>query len=126
LFKKSTGKTPKPGASVTADLSLIGSSVKVTGSITTSGSIRVDGKVDGDVLAEGDLILGEGGEINGNVKGRAVNLGGKITGSVDASEKITLEAKCSLNGNISSRVLVIEPGAVFNGKSSMGTAESEK
>lgn len=125
MFNKNKDKTAKPNHTATADLSIIGASVKVSGDITTSGSIRVDGKVDGSVLAEGNMILGSTGEINGNVKGKSVSLGGKVKGSVNAAERVTLEAKCSLNGDISSRILVIEPGAVFNGKSSMGTNEPE-
>lgn len=109
----------------TSDLSIISSSVKITGDVTTSGSIRVDGKVDGNVLADGLFILGENGVIKGDIKGHTVNLGGKIDGAVNAAEKITLEAKCVLNGDITSKILVIEPGAFFNGKSSMGSSDSE-
>jgi len=126
LFKKNVDKASKPTHTSAGDLSIIGASVRVSGDITTSGSIRVDGKVDGSVLAEGNMILGDSGEINGNVKGKSVSLGGKVRGSVNALDRVTLESKCSLNGDINARVLVIEPGAVFNGKSSMGTNEQEK
>ena len=126
MFKKIKENVSKPGHAVTGDLSIIGASVKVSGNIVTSGSIRIDGKVDGNVFADGNMILGDGGEIKGDVKGKSVSLGGKITGSVKAAERVTLESKCSLEGDIASRVLVIEPGAFFNGKSSMGTVEKEK
>ena len=125
MFKKKNEKIPKIVNHVTNDISIIGASVTVSGNITTTGSIRVDGKVEGSVLAEGNLILGESGEIKGDVKGNSVNLGGKVQGSVNASDRVTLEAKCSLNGDINAKILVIEPGAVFNGRSSMGTNSPE-
>jgi cytoskeletal protein CcmA (bactofilin family) len=107
------------------DLSIVGTSVKITGDIVTSGSIRIDGKVQGNVLAEGNLILGNNGEINGNISGGSINLGGKVNGSVNAVDNVTLESDCSLNGDITSRILIIESGAFFNGKSKMGTPEQE-
>ena len=111
---------------ISHDLSIIGSSVRITGDIVTSGSIRVDGKVEGNVTAEGNMILGDSGEIKGNVKGKSVSLGGKVEGLVIGLEKVTLEAKSSLLGDITSKTLVIEPGAFFNGKSNMGTPGKEK
>jgi cytoskeletal protein CcmA (bactofilin family) len=124
LFNKKKNKN-KNIRVATSDLSIISSGVKVAGDITTTGSIRVDGIVDGGVFANGLLILGETGEIKGDIKGHTVNLGGKIDGAVNAADKITLESKCVLNGDITSKILVIEPGAFFNGKSSMSASDSE-
>lgn|GEM_PF-2597675 len=127
MFKRKNTEENTAKAHYSArDISIISSSAKISGSINTDGSIRVDGKVEGSVLAEGNMILGNAGEIDGDVKGIVVNIGGKINGSVNASEKVVLESTSSVKGDITCKVLVIEPGAFFNGKSNMEEDSSKE
>jgi cytoskeletal protein CcmA (bactofilin family) len=42
-------------------------------------------------------------------------------GTVTAVEKIVLESKSVLKGDLIAKVLVVEPGAVFDGKCSMSS-----
>jgi len=56
------------------------------------------------------------GEIIANI----VTIGGNVVGTVNAKDKLVLETKCVLKGDIITKVLVIEAGAKFDGKSNMG------
>lgn len=105
------------------ELTIISQGVKLEGKITSSGSIRVDGMVQGDVISEGSVTVGEYGEIIGQVNGQSITLGGKVSGKVNAKEKVTLEAKANLKGDIFTKILVIEAGARFDGKSNMGESK---
>ena len=74
----------------------------------------------GDLNARGNVTVGEHGSINGEIIANIVAIGGKVVGTVNAKEKLVLETKCVLKGDIITKVLVIEAGAKFDGKSNMG------
>lgn len=107
----------------TEDITIISNGVKIEGKVTSMGSLRVDGSLMGDLSADGNVTVGEQGDINGEIAANMVTIGGKVTGTVKAKEKLVLESKCSLKGDIITKVLVIEAGAKFDGKSSMGDSK---
>ena len=107
----------------TEDITIISNGVKIEGKVTSMGSLRVDGSLMGDLSADGNVTVGEQGDINGEITANMVTIGGKVTGTVKAKEKLVLESKCSLKGDILTKVLVIEAGAKFDGKSSMGDSK---
>ena len=104
----------------TEDITIISNGVKIEGKVTSTGSIRVDGSLQGDLNARGNLTVGEQGNINGEIVANVVTIGGKVVGTINAKEKLVLESKCVLKGDINTKVLMIEAGARFDGKSSMG------
>lgn len=107
------------------DITIISSGVKIEGKVTSNGSIRVDGTLKGDLTAKGNVTVGEQGDINGQIDANVINIGGRVVGTVNAKEKLVLESKSSLKGDIISKILVIEAGAKFDGKSSMGDSFKE-
>jgi len=104
----------------TEDITIISNGVKVEGKVESTGSIRVDGSLKGDLNAKGNVTVGEQGNINGEISANIVTIGGRVVGTVNAKEKLVLETKSVLKGDIISKVLVIEAGAKFDGKSNMG------
>lgn len=108
------------------EVTIISAGVLIEGKLSSNGNIRIDGTINGDVFAEGNITVGENGEINGQLNAEVVNVGGKVNGSINAKEKLTLEAKSNLKGDLITKILVIEAGALFEGKSSMsGNSSSE-
>ncbi|MCK6604280.1 MAG: polymer-forming cytoskeletal protein [Ignavibacteriaceae bacterium] len=99
-------------------ISIIGQGVSISGNIEDAGDIRIDGHIKGDITSSGNLILGEHGEIQGNIKARSADVSGKIYGQITAEEKIVLEKTGSVTGDIICRTLVVEEGASFTGRSS--------
>ncbi|MCF8243176.1 MAG: polymer-forming cytoskeletal protein [Melioribacteraceae bacterium] len=104
------------------DVSILSSGVKVEGKLYSEGNVRIDGEVTGDITVNGNLTLGDGSEISGDVKAKNITISGKLEGTVQATEKLILEASSSLKGDIFARILVVEEGAKFDGKSSMSQA----
>ena len=104
----------------TEDITIISNGVKLEGKITSGGSIRVDGTIVGDVITEGNVTVGEHGDVNGQINAGIIAIGGKVVGSVNAKEKLVLESKANLKGDIFTKILVVEAGAKFDGKSNMG------
>ncbi len=107
----------------TEDITIISNGVKIEGKVTSTGSIRVDGTLQGDLNAKGNVTVGEQGKIKGEITANLVTIGGNVVGTVNAREKLVLEGKCVLKGDIITKVLVIEAGAKFDGKSSMGDSK---
>jgi len=101
------------------DVSIISKGVLIEGKIKSEGNIRIDGVITGDLDVQGNLTLGETAEINGEVKAENITLSGRIVGFVNAQEKLVLEAKSVLKGDVAAKILVVEPGARFDGKCTM-------
>ena len=104
----------------TDDITIISQGVKLDGKITCDGSIRVDGTIQGDVNSQENVTIGESGEVFGQVNGQVITIGGKVNGVINAKEKLILESKANLKGDVFTKILVIEAGAQFDGKSNMG------
>jgi cytoskeletal protein CcmA (bactofilin family) len=101
------------------NLNLIGAGTTVEGKIRTQGSIRVDGKVTGEVHAAENLAVGLTGEIDGAVNGRNVTVGGKVKGNITSVDKLVMEGKSVVRGDVKAAKLVIDEGAVFDGRVTM-------
>ena len=84
-----------------------------------------EGKVIGDVTIDGNLTVGEAAQIIGEVKAKNVTLSGKLDGIINCSDKLILESKAVLKGDLNAKVLVIQEGALFEGKSNMITPSVE-
>jgi len=87
--------------------------------IKTEGSIRIDGKLVGDVLAKANAAVGLTGVVEGNMTARNISVAGKVNGTVTAHEKLILEGKSSMHGDIRAARLVVDEGAMFDGKCAM-------
>lgn len=105
-----------------SELNLIGAGSVFEGKLKTPGSIRIDGKVVGDIAAVQNISIGGTGDIEGNLTARNITVGGKLNGSVTAQEKLVLEARAVVKGDIRAAKLVIDEGAMFDGKCFMGEA----
>lgn len=115
----------KNNSSSSVDVSILSSGVKIEGKIYSEGNMRIDGKVLGDVTVNGNLTLGDSSEVEGDVRAMNVTLSGNVKGLVEANEKVILEANSSLEGELTAKILVIEEGAKFNGKSNMNSVKSK-
>lgn len=105
-----------------AELTLIAANTSFEGKIKTEGNIRIDGKFVGEVSAKANAAVGQSGVIEGNISARNVTVAGKINGTVSAAEKLVLESKSVMQGDIRAARLVVDEGAVFDGKCEMKQA----
>jgi cytoskeletal protein CcmA (bactofilin family) len=105
------------------DITIISHGVKLEGKISCDGSIRVDGTIQGDVNSQSNVTVGEQGEVYGKVNGQIIIIGGKVTGMINANDKLTLESKANLKGDVFTKILVVDAGARFEGKSNMGDSK---
>ncbi len=102
------------------EITIISNGVKVEGKVSSNGSIRLDGIIKGDISCQGNVSIGEYGEVYGKVDGQSITIGGRVEGIINAKEKLMLESKANLKGDVFTKILVVEAGARFDGKSNMG------
>ena len=95
---------------------IVGRGSVFEGKITVQSSVRIDGKVHGTVEVSDSLIVGKDGEIDGEVHVRNAVIGGKVSNKIIASGKVVLEAKSVVQGEVRTSRLVIDEGAIFEGK----------
>ena len=86
---------------------------------TTIVGIRIDGTLEGRLECQGKVVIGETGQVIGDIVAVNAEVVGRITGNVMVAEMLVLKATSSLEGDIQARRLAIEPGAVLNGKCTM-------
>ena len=104
---------------------IIGKGTRIKGNLNVQNSLRIDGAVVGDVHSTDTVIVGKDGEVQGQVKGKNVLLAGKVHGNIVASDRIYLESKAIIQGDIRAARLVVDEGALFDGKCNMGEVKQE-
>ena len=120
-------KDSTDGSKGSGELNFLGEGTYIEGKLEAKGSIRIDGRVKGAVKTADTLTVGNNGVVEGKIEARNAVVGGKIEGEIFISEKLILESKSTLIGNLRTKKLVIDEGAVFQGKSDMGiTGQGEK
>ena len=104
----------------TGELStILGKGSLFEGKLNVEHTLRVDGKFTGDITTTDALIVGKEGNINGNVEAKMLIVGGKISGTAKIKDKIVLETKAEFRGEMRTSRLVIDEGAIFDGRCSM-------
>jgi cytoskeletal protein CcmA (bactofilin family) len=89
------------------------------GELRFEASFRVDGKLTGTVESEGDLIVGEAGEVEGEIRVGKVFVSGTVRGTIRALKRVQISPNGKVFADIDSPSLVIEDGATFEGRCSM-------
>lgn len=105
---------------------VVGPSVVVEGDFSSEGNIIVKGTVSGSVHTTKLLRVEEGAKIFANVKAGNAVVAGTIRGNAKVTERLELVSTGRIAGDVDCKVLVIEAGALVNGKVSMAGMEMEE
>jgi cytoskeletal protein CcmA (bactofilin family) len=94
--------------------SIIGFGLTITGNLESKGEVQIDGEVHGDIHAA-RIIVGEQGNITGNVIANDIIVRGTVGGSIKGNT-VTVQASSRIEGDIFHKLLAIEQGAYFEGR----------
>ncbi|MDR1543078.1 MAG: polymer-forming cytoskeletal protein [Prevotellaceae bacterium] len=100
---------------------MLAAGTKIVGSIITETDIRIDGELDGELICSNKVIVGTTGFIKGVITCNNAEVMGKIEGKITSSEVVSLKATANFQGDIVTKIISIEPNAVFT-----GTCKTEK
>ncbi len=107
-------------------LSLLGEGVEVVGEISFSQGLRVDGAVKGRIRSEATLVVGGSGRVEAEVHVRRVSINGEFRGIIHASDRVEIHKDGKVYGEIFAPCLIIEAGALFEGKCNMAESRAPK
>lgn len=91
----------------------------IQGELHFEDTFRVDGRIEGGVISKGVLIVGDRGEIEGEIKVRRVYVSGIVRGRVEADEYLEITPTGRVFADLEAPSLKIEEGAVFEGHCTM-------
>ncbi len=117
-----------------AGLSIIGTGMRVVGDITADGVVKIEGTVVGTVRALRQVLVGKGGEVEGDVISREAIIGGEVRGSIRADERIEIRADerieiqstSVVHGDVAAKRLLVQEGGEINGVVRMGESALEE
>lgn len=98
----------------------LGEGTEIKGEVKFNEILRVDGNVSGKIVSDsGTLLVGERGYIKANVEAGTVSVSGTIEGTITAKTKVEIHPTGKVYGDVYTQALIIEHGAVFDGKCHM-------
>lgn len=97
---------------------IIGSDTVVKGEIVSKGTVRIDGRLEGSLSAD-CVIIGEGGNVLGDVTTNTMIAAGRLTGNIHSTGSVEIQPKGEVFGDIYAQKLSVAEGGVFEGRSSM-------
>jgi cytoskeletal protein CcmA (bactofilin family) len=90
------------------------------GELHIDGDVRLGGTVQGEIHATGNVEVDDEANVNASLAGGDVSIRGHVSGPVTARKKLVVAKSGSLTGDVRVARLVIQDGATFSGKVSMG------
>ncbi len=104
-----------------ATRNVLSTDVEIKGTVKFTNDLVVDGKIEGEITSDGNLTVGENARIKAEIKTATVVVYGKVHGNLTATDRVELKASAEVVGDIKAKTLSIEAGAIFVGKSTVGT-----
>ena len=98
---------------------ILGKNAVFKGELTFEDTLCIDGEFEGKLTTSDKLIVAEQGAVLANIEAGTVICRGKITGNIIASQKVEIYSTGEILGDVDTPSLMIELGAVMNGKSNM-------
>lgn len=119
-FGKSSSTITTSDAPVSDLRGFLGEGTEIKGELAFSDMLRVDGNISGKVKSDaGTLLVGERGYIKASVEAANVSVSGTIEGTITAKNKVEIHPTGKVFGDVYTQALIIEHGAIFDGKCHM-------
>jgi len=119
-----SSSAPKDGIPTFTVENTIGTGTRVCGDIRGPGGVRIDGTVEGAVEVDGPVVVGDGGTVEGGIRGRDIVVLGRVRGDVHASGHLEIGPKGKIAGDVTMESFLLHKGGVFRGTSRMGDEDS--
>jgi cytoskeletal protein CcmA (bactofilin family) len=101
---------------------LLGRGATFNGKLTFEGAVRIEGKFKGEVFSEGTLVVGKAAQVDAEIAVGEIIIEGTVVGNITAKRSIEVRSSGSVTGDLNTPTLQIDKGAIFDGRSVMGSA----
>ena len=109
-----------------AQINMIAEGTEVEGTLRAKDDIRVSGRVKGALHVDGKAIIAQDGVVEGDIHANDADISGKVSGEIVVKGRLVLKATARVEGSISTSRLIMEEGAVFEGKCEMGKLDKSR
>jgi cytoskeletal protein CcmA (bactofilin family) len=116
--------TSAPRPSSGASRNVLSSDVEIKGTVKFTNDLVVDGRIEGQISSDGSLTVGENARLRAEISTNSVIIYGKVHGNIVATDRVELKGSAEVVGDIKAKSLTVEAGAIFVGKSTVGTPSS--
>jgi cytoskeletal protein CcmA (bactofilin family) len=103
----------------------LGKGAEFNGKLMFNGSVRIDGDFKGSIFGNGTLVIGEGAEIEADIRVDSVMVSGAMRGQIDVKKKIRIYSTGKVMGDLNTPVFSVEEGAFFEGTCHMIRSDAE-
>ena len=95
---------------------IIAADSQLVGNLALNDTLHVDGRIEGDIESASNVVIGEHGQVTGQIQAETVMVSGRVHGSISATRLEIIAGGC-VEGDVHTIDLVIEQGGRFNGSS---------
>lgn len=126
--KPSSFISSSSGSDSATDLrSFLGEGTDINGEVKFTEIMRVDASISGTITSEsGSLLVMEKGRVKATVQASIVEISGIVEGTITAKTSVKIHPTGRVYGDIYTPALIIEHGAVFDGKCHMLNGKGSK
>ena len=111
---------PRPVAAATASSkTVVGSGSRVVGDLISDEDVLLEGQIEGKIRGERGVVIGAGGDLEGDVTAKSVVVGGKVRGQIIATERVELASTAVVHGGVQAPKIIIAEGAHLQGNVAM-------
>ncbi len=100
---------------------IIAQGTNIIGDIHSEGDFRIEGSIKGKIEAKGRIVVGESGNVEGEITCSDADICGKVVGKLEVINLTIFKATSFFSGDVITKKISIEPGASFTGTCTMGS-----
>lgn len=104
----------------------LGADAEVTGKLSFVSPTRIEGKLRGEVRSSDLLIVGPQAVVEATVRAEKLVVLGEIRGEIVGATRVEICSGGRVYGNIETRSVVVQEGAVFEGRCRMSQPAASK
>ena len=105
---------------------VIASGTRIEGKFTSSEDIRLDGVIVGEVSCGKRMVMGQSGQVEGNVQTVDSAVSGKVKGEIRVSGTLHLHETANIDGSIVASKMIVDSGASYSGDCKVGDQHFKK
>ena len=115
MFRRRDTRTPRPD-DLTA---FVDEGSEIEGRYSFRGTAMLNGRFTGEISTSDTLIVGEKGVVSATVHAGTIVVSGELSGEIVATHRLELRATARVSGDIETPALVVDEGAVIEGRCRM-------
>lgn len=97
---------------------ILGENSTYEGKLNVKGSMRIEGAFSGEISAD-SVVIGKKAVVKANIVAMTVIVGGVVEGNIKSHKHLTVQTTGKVIGDIEVERLVVEDGAILQGKCTM-------